>query len=128
MSGWRIIYYEDADSVSELYDFIESQDVRVQAKLFAWINMLEEKGATLTRPYADLLEDGIHELRIKLTGKQVRILYFFCYRMYIVLTHSFVKSTDKVPENEIRKAKTYRDDFLKRFTEDKLKEKYDENL
>jgi hypothetical protein len=77
MPGWRIIYYEDANSESEVYSYIEAQDLRVQAKLFAWIDMLSEKGPNLTRPYADLLEDGIHELRIKLTSRQVRILYFF---------------------------------------------------
>jgi phage-related protein len=128
MSGWRIIYYEDSNSVSKLFDYIESLDLRVQAKLLAWFNMLEERGPTLTRPYADLLEDGIHELRIKLTGKQVRVLYFFCYQKYIILTHSFVKTTDKVPVSEINKAKKLRDDFLKRYDETKLMEEYNENL
>lgn len=128
MSGWRIIYYEDTSSVSELFNFIEEQDLRVQAKLFAWINMLSEKGPNLIRPYADLLEDGIHELRIKLTGRQVRILYFFCFRNFIVLTHPFIKNTDKVPAGEIEKAKRLRKDFLKRYSETKLMEDYDEDL
>jgi phage-related protein len=86
------------------------------------------KRPNLTRPYADLLGDGIHELRIKLTGKQVRILYFFCYRQYIILTHSFVKNTDKVPTNAINKAKRLREDFLKRYNETKLMEDNDEDL
>ena len=128
MSGWRIIYYEDKSSVSELFNFIEEQDLRVQAKLFAWIDMLSEKGPNLIRPYADLLEDGIHELRIKLTGRQVRILYFFCFRNFIVLTHPFIKNTDKVPAGEIKKAKRLRKDFLKRFNETKLMEDYNEDL
>jgi len=68
----------------------------------------------LPRPYADLLEDGIHELRIKLTGTQVRILYFFCYRNTIVLTNVFDKHSDKVPKKQIKLAKENRNDFLTR--------------
>jgi len=75
----------------------------------------------LNRPYADLLEDGIHELRIKLTGKQVRILYFFCYKDIIILTNAFEKHSGKVPKSEIRTAKKNRDDFLGRYTEQEIR-------
>ena len=63
------------------------------------------------------MEDGIHELRIKLTGTQVRILYFFCYQNIIILTNVFVKHSDKVPKEQIRIAKENRKDFLNRFSE-----------
>ena len=43
----------------------------------ASIELLEDKRPNVPRPYADLLEDGIHELRIKLTGtKEIRIDFF----------------------------------------------------
>ena len=64
----------------------------------------------MPRPYADILEEGIHELRIKLTGTQTRILYFFCYQNIIVLTNVFEKHTDKVPKAEIKLAKESRVD------------------
>ncbi len=35
---------------------------------FGLSQLLEEKGPPLPRPYADLLTDGIHELRVKLSG------------------------------------------------------------
>ena len=46
---------------------------------------------------------------------------------FIVLTHNFTKSTDKVPKKELYKAKKLREDFLKRFIKKKLMEelKYD---
>lgn len=69
----------------------------------------------LPRPYSDILRDGIHELRIKLSGDQVRILYFFIYQENIILTHQFVKNTDKVPDMEIEKAIKIKNDFEKRF-------------
>ena len=72
--------------------------------------------------------DGIHELRLKLTGDQIRILYFFCYKDFIVLTHVFKKRTDEVPAAEIKKAQKCRDDFLSRFNEKKMREVFHEKL
>lgn len=77
--------------------------------------MLEEEGPTLPRPYPDLLENGIHELRINLSGKQVRILYFFIFQACIIVTHAFIKKTSSVPTGELVKAVTCRKDVFKRF-------------
>ncbi len=91
--------------------------------------MLEEKGPNLPRSFADFLADGIHELRIRLSGNQIRILYFFCYKDFIILTNYFNKKTDKVPKTEIAKAIKYKYDFLKRFnTYKKILEVYNENI
>ena len=128
MEDWKVVYYEDADGVSEVYDYIEKQKPNIKAKILSWISMLEEKGPVLPRPYADLLKDGIHEFRIKLSGNQVRILYFFCYGNFIILTNHFKKNVAQVPEKEIKKADNLRQDFLERYSEKKLKEEYDENL
>jgi phage-related protein len=90
--------------------------------------LLEKQGPHLPRPYADLLESGIHELRVKLSGAQARVLYFFCYQEYVVLTHCFIKNTSSVPAAEIKKAKKFRDDFLERYTEKKIRSLIDEDL
>ncbi len=84
--------------------------------------LLKEHGMNLHRPFADLLEDGIHELRMKITGDQVRVLYFFCFRDVIVLTHDFNKTSDKVPAREIALAKMCRMDFLNRYNEQSARE------
>ena len=128
MADWKIVYYEDSSGTSPVYEYINSQKVGNQAKIASWLSLLEEKGPLLTRPYADLLRNGIHELRIKLSGNQVRFLYFFCFRDFIVLTNSFSKTTFKVPEKQIRMAEKYRNDFLARYTEKRLQEEYDEDL
>mgnify|MGYP001580640452 CR=1 FL=1 len=125
---WHILYYETADGKCPIQNFINSRKDRDQAKVFSWLSLLEQHGPTLPRPYADLLTDGIHELRIKLSGEQLRILYFFCFKDFIILTHAFVKHTSEVPILEIKKAKVYRDDFLSRFNEKKLKEVINEKL
>lgn len=102
--------------------FIDSVNKKNQAKILALIGVLEEHGINLHRPYTDILRDGIHELRLKLSGSQVRVLYFFRYQKYIILTHTFVKTTGRVPNQEIEKAIRYRNDFFKRFNEKKIME------
>jgi len=125
---WQVLYYETEDEICPVKEFIDSQNKRNKAKIFSLISYLEEIGPQLPRPYADLLREGIHEMRVKLTGEQVRILYFFCYRNFIILTHVFKKTTDKIPDAEIKKAKKYRDDFLTRHDEKTLKEFTDEDV
>lgn len=125
---WKIIYYETEQEKSEVYQFIESQKDRNKIKILSWLSILETKGSLLPRPYADLLKDGIHELRIKLSGNQIRILYFFCYKDFIILANSFSKNKKRVPEKEITKAKKCRTDFLKRYPENNLRREYNENI
>jgi hypothetical protein len=125
---WTVIYYETTEGKCPVTDFIDSRSKRNQAKVLSLISFLEENGPTLPRPYADLLEDGIHELRIKLSGDQIRVLYFFCYKDFIILTHAFNKTTDKVPKSEIKKAQKCREDFLKRFKEEQLREVQNEDF
>jgi hypothetical protein len=125
---WHVLYYESADGVCPVQEFIDTRKDRDQAKILSWVSLLEERGPNLPGPYADVLIDGIHELRLKLTGEQFRILYFFCYREFIVLNHIFAKRTDVVPASEIKRAQKYRDDFLSRFDEKKIKEVFHEKL
>ena len=98
------------------------------AKILNWIELLESEGPQLPRPYLDLLEDVIHELRIKISGDQIRILYFFCFRRFIVLTHAFPKHTERVAPSEITYAQKCRADFMVRYNEESLREIFDEDL
>jgi hypothetical protein len=119
---WKVAYYSKQKGSMPVKEYIDSLSIREQAKALAFIGLLDEKGPNLPRPYADLLEDGIHELRIKLKGTQVRILYFFCYQNIIVLTNVFDKHSDKVPKKQIKIAKENRLDFLSRFSENTMYE------
>lgn len=127
MSNWTVIYYEAENGKCHIENFISSRSKNNKAKILSLLSILEEKGPTLPRPYADLLRDGIHELRIKLSGDQIRVLYFFCYQEFIILTHAFQKKSSKVPKSEIEKAIKLKDDFLSRVTKSQLKEEKNEN-
>ena len=57
---------------------------------------------------------GIFELRAKVGTDISRVLYFFYYEGRIVLTHGFIKKTQRTPAGEIEKAKKYRSDYIER--------------
>lgn len=88
--------------------------MKMKAKLFGLIDILEENGNQLREPYSKFLGDGIFELRAKLGSDITRILYFFYYEGRIILTHGFTKKTQKTPPSEIERAKKYRKEFLER--------------
>jgi hypothetical protein len=113
-SKWHLIYCDQDIQFCPVTDFIESSHPKHQIKIMRFLSLLEEMGPNLHRPYADVLKNGIHELRIKLSGDQTRLLYFFCYQKFIVLYYAFVKNTDRVPKAFIHKVSSYRNDFLSR--------------
>ncbi len=119
---WKVLYYTSKDGKIPVGEFINSRSVNNQMKIASIIDYLEEKGVNLPRPYSDYLRDGIYELRIKLSGDETRTLYFFCFETYIVLTHCFIKKSDKVPDIEINKAIAYKVDFLKRYDHTKIED------
>jgi phage-related protein len=111
---WEIELYSDANGTCELADWLTKLKLSHRDKVLAWIDKLQEEGPLLPRPYADLLKDGIHELRVKVAHNQVRILYFFIFENRIVLTHRFIKNTSKVPEKEIKRAQNIRSEYIER--------------
>lgn len=117
---WHLLYCDEQLQRCPVTEFIEACMPRHQIKVLRFLTLLEEMGPTLPRPYADLLHDGVHELRIKIAGDQVRLLYFFCYRNFIILYHAFVKNTDRVPEKLIRRVIDYRETFLNRTSRQQL--------
>ena len=112
--NWEIEFFSEADETCEIEDWLIKLKMAQRDKVIAWIDKLQELGPLLPRPYGDLLRDGIHELRSKISSNQVRILYFFVYEHSIVLTHPFYKHVSKVPDKEINKAMRIREEYIKR--------------
>ena len=111
---WHILYCDQTERECPVSDFIDRCAPRHQVKILRFLGLLEEMGPALPRPYADTLYKGIHELRIKLSGEQVRLLYFFCYRKFIILYYAFIKTSSRVPDHFIRKVIDYREKLLER--------------
>lgn len=120
--NWQILFCDEDDRSCTITDFLESLPQEGQIKLLKFLELLSKTGPQLTRPYSDLLHDGIHELRFRQGRSYIRILYFFVYGDYIILQSGLRKKTDRIPDNLIKKAISYRDHILEKYTENDLKE------
>lgn len=80
----------------------------------AHLSLLEDKGPTLKRPYADVVRGKIRELRIHYRSNQYRILYFFQLRDQIILVHAFSKKTQRLKERDIELAERRMEDWMRR--------------
>lgn len=94
-----IIFYQDADGaapVAEWLGHLRRTTPRAYAKCVVRLERLRELGHELRRPEADVLREGIHELRIRLGRVNYRLLYAFHGRVVAVLLHAVTK------ENAVR--------------------------
>jgi phage-related protein len=83
-----------------LIEWLDEQSAKVRDKCAARIDRLEELGYELRRPEADLLRDGIYELRASYQGVHYRLLYFLAGPAVVVLSHGTTKERE-VPTKEI---------------------------
>lgn len=85
--------------------FIDSLEMKLQAKVLRAINMLKTCGNTLREPYSKPLKDGIFELRTSFGSDTVRVLYFFFRRQtgcsYEWLCQENTENTAKRDRNSI---------------------------
>lgn len=111
---YEVDYYEDGKENKPVEQFIDGLDEKMKAKVFGRLELLEEHGALLGMPFARHLDDGIFELRTVQSNNITRILYFFVIGERVILTHGFVKKTQKTPAKEIERAKKIRADWRNR--------------
>lgn len=111
---FKIDYYEDDKGNRPVEQFIDNLDLKMKAKVFGRLELLERYGSQLGMPFCRHLDDGIFELRTVQGNNITRILYFFVIGERVILTHGFVKKTQKTPSGEIERAKRMRNEWRKR--------------
>ncbi len=99
-------------------DFLYSLNPKLRAKAFSDIELLKKLGTELKEPYVKPIKGkdnkGLYELRIRFSSDIARIFYFTYYNNKVVLLHGFIKKAMKIPENEIKKARKYMEDYKRR--------------
>src|SRR5437870_3242210 len=98
----EVVFYKEGESVL-VRDWLRKLPTKAQKKCLTYIAQLEMQGHDLRRPVADLLRDGIYELRPSYHGVNYRILYFFSGKDVVVLSHGITKE-GAVPGMEIDRA------------------------
>ena len=112
---YEVVFYTNERGDSPIDAFLDDLNVKTRAKVDAHIELLEEHGPNLKRPYADTVRGKIRELRIPYSSNQYRILYFFFMRNQIVLTHGLMKKTQELKEKDIVLAEKRMEDWIRRF-------------
>ena len=108
---YTIEYVELESGEKPFEEFILGLQARERAKVFETINYfikLKSNDLPIKENISKHLEDGIFELRISLTDKIARSLYYYQKGAKIIITHGFIKKTQKTPRKEIEKAKELR--------------------
>lgn len=74
-----IIFYKKDDGTEPAKEFLDGLDNKMRAKMIRTVELLRDYGYELREPYSKHLNDGIFELRAKVSTDITRVLYFFCF-------------------------------------------------
>src|SRR5882724_7991775 len=113
MPKTQVIFYQESEGDAPVVEWLmelQESNAKAWANCRVRIEQLAALGHELRRPAADILRDGIHELRAKQGHVQYRILYFFHGRNVAILTHSLTKE-DSIPPVEIERALKWKRQF-----------------
>ena len=105
---YSIDFCTDASRDVPMQEYLDSLTTKMRAKTFRSMQLLREFGPELRAPNTKPFEDGIFELRTSQESIAGRCLFFFYDGDVIVLTHGFLKKTQKTLRKEIDRAKQYR--------------------
>ena len=106
--------FAEVDGKIPMIEFLDELSIKERAKIFSSIEKLIELKNSGIHPKENLskhLEDGIFELRVSFENRISRSLYFYNAGEQIIFTHGFVKKEQKIPYNEIEKAKLIRNSW-----------------
>jgi len=115
---YKVEFVELGDNVP-FKKFIFCLDKLEVAKIFASIDKfvdLKNNNLPIKQNLSKKLDDGIFEIRVSLPNKIVRNLYYYVNGKKIIITHGFIKKSQKTPKKEIEKAKELRKQYNKRMS------------
>ena len=112
MAAIKVYLFRENDGTVPVLEWLDGlKPAKAVAKCRVLIELLKALGQDLRRPHADLLRDGIHELRGRLGHVQYRMLYFFHGQATAVISQGFIKRGAAVDPNEIDRAVNRKERF-----------------
>lgn len=113
--GKKAVYYQDARGRNPVEEFIEKFDDKTKGKILSRIEYLVEHWHEIRRPYADKIEGALYELRVDFAWNNVRVIYAYALKDYIILLHGFRKKTDRIRQSDKTIARNRLADFETRY-------------
>ena len=95
-------------------DFYKSQEDKVQGKIEYVLDIVRYEKHVPKKFFKHLEStDGIYEVRVITTFKNIRILCFFDKGDLIILTNCFLKKSQKTPRKEIKLSERLKKEYMK---------------
>lgn len=99
----KILYYK-TDNNNPVKEFINSLDIKTNAKILKILHYMKNYGLELVSKYLKKLS-GSPLWEIRILGKtNVRILFALYEKGTVWVLHGFIKKTNKTPMNELKTA------------------------
>ncbi len=110
-----LLFYRTSEGKCPVQDFLDALPGKAVQKI-AWVLRLLEDLEIVPATYFKKLvgTEEIWECKIQHGSDIYRIFCFFDSHSVIILTHGFEKKSMKTPAREIRRAETYRREYLDR--------------
>jgi phage-related protein len=115
MDQRRIDFYRTEEGRCPMKEFLDALPAKAGQKV-VWVLKLIQELEVVPSTYFKKLEatDDIWECRVQWGPNTYRLLGFISEKRVIVLTHGFLKKSQKTPRNEIERAEAYKKDFMRR--------------
>src|SRR3989337_2402758 len=110
--GRKVQVYSTADGKCPVKEFLDSLPGKAAQKA-VWVLQLMEEMEIVPSSYFKKLEgtEDIWECRVQHGSHTYRILGVFAGHATLVLTHGFIKKSQKKPAREIARAENWQKDF-----------------
>ncbi len=98
--NWKVVYYD-----TKVEDAILNWPKKILQRYLRIVTLIKEEGPDLGMPFTRSIGKGLFEIRVKAQEGIGRV--FFCYTLKtkIVILHSFIKKTQKIPKGELEVVK-----------------------
>lgn len=106
MPRTTVYIYAEENGESPVLEWLKElsqSNTRALDACIARVKLLAMMGHELRRPHADMLRDGIYELRARVGNVNYRLLYFFHSKDIAVVAHGLTKEAE-VPARDIERA------------------------
>jgi phage-related protein len=104
-----------ADGTCPVQEFLDSLPAKAAQKATWVLSLIEDLDIVPSTYFKKLVgSEQIWECRILVGTKAVRMFCFLDGNSVVVLTHGFVKKTQRTPLREIERAESYRKEYLQR--------------
>lgn len=113
---YTVEYVEVESDKAPFEEFLEKLDEEVEAEILATIKNFQERlnHGLPPQKLSKKLRDDIFELRTTFVDGIARTLFFYMSGKRVIITHGFIKKTQKTPSKEITRAKNLRKEFMKK--------------